>query len=88
MTRAAIARALALAGTMLAVALPSAAASAASPSAGKPLKLTVYALPATVQFMNHADDRLRGHGGSFQHIARGAIGRILDRMRLRRQEGE
>src|SRR5262249_27051780 len=23
-------------------------------------KLTVYAVPATVQFMNHADDRLRG----------------------------
>jgi len=33
------------------------AASAASQSSQK---LTVYAVPATVQFMNHADDRLRG----------------------------
>jgi len=38
---------------LLAAALP-ATASAASK------KLTVYAVPATVQFMNHADDRLRG----------------------------
>ena len=42
---------------LLAAALPVAAASGASRTAQK---LTVYAVPATVQFMNHADDRLRG----------------------------
>ena len=40
---------------LLAAALP---ATASAASASK--KLTVYAVPATVQFMNHADDRLRG----------------------------
>jgi hypothetical protein len=39
---------------LLAAALPVTAASGASP------KVKVYAFPATVQFMNHADDRLRG----------------------------
>lgn len=42
---------------LLATALAAATASGA-PSASQ--KLTVYAVPATVQFMNHADDRLRG----------------------------
>ncbi len=36
------------------------AAATASASARATQKLTVYAVPATVQFMNHADDRLRG----------------------------
>ncbi|MBV8066190.1 MAG: hypothetical protein JOY73_11740 [Actinobacteria bacterium] len=35
-----------------------AASASAAPSAGQ--TLTIYAVPATVQFMNHADDRLRG----------------------------
>ena len=42
---------------LLATALPITAASGASRASQK---LTVYAVPATVQFMNHADDRLRG----------------------------
>jgi hypothetical protein len=42
---------------LLAIALPVTAASA-SPAGSA--KVTVYAFPATVQFMNHADDRLRG----------------------------
>ena len=42
---------------LLATALPVTAASGASRA---PQMLTVYAVPATVQFMNHADDRLRG----------------------------
>jgi hypothetical protein len=42
---------------LLAAALP---ATAASASARATQKLTVYAVPSTVQFMNHADDRLRG----------------------------
>lgn len=33
---------------------------AASGASGASQKFTVYAVPATVQFMNHADDRLRG----------------------------
>ena len=33
---------------------------AASGASGASKKFTVYAVPATVQFMNHADDRLRG----------------------------
>jgi hypothetical protein len=45
-------RALAVA-VLLAAALPATAASAAP-------KVRVYAVPKTVQFMNHADDRLRG----------------------------
>jgi hypothetical protein len=35
-------------------------AATASGSARATQTLTVYAVPATVQFMNHADDRLRG----------------------------
>jgi hypothetical protein len=48
-----------LSGTavVLATALPGATASASTQATKK---LTVYAVPATVQFMNHADDRLRG----------------------------
>jgi hypothetical protein len=42
---------------VLAVALPAIPASGASQGAQN---LRVYAVPATVQFMNHADDRLRG----------------------------
>jgi hypothetical protein len=42
---------------LLAATLP---AAAASDSTRATTKLTVYAVPATVQFMNHADDRLRG----------------------------
>lgn len=42
---------------LLATVLPVTAASGASRASQK---LTVYAVPATVQFMNHADDRLRG----------------------------
>jgi len=36
------------------------AVSAASGASAASQKLTVYAVPSTVQFMNHADDRLRG----------------------------
>jgi hypothetical protein len=35
-------------------------ATAASGTSGLSKKLRVYAVPTTVQFMNHADDRLRG----------------------------
>jgi hypothetical protein len=42
---------------LIAAALPVSAASGASRTAQK---FTVFAVPATVQFMNHADDRLRG----------------------------
>jgi hypothetical protein len=42
---------------LLAAALPVTAASGASRASQK---LRVYAVPKTVQFMNHADDRLRG----------------------------
>jgi hypothetical protein len=42
---------------LLAAALPVASASGSSHASRK---LTLYAVPATVQFMNHADDRLRG----------------------------
>jgi hypothetical protein len=42
---------------LLATALPVATASGSTRTTQK---LTVYAVPATVQFMNHADDRLRG----------------------------
>jgi hypothetical protein len=45
--------AIALLATSLAV-------SAASGASRASQKLTVYAVPTTVQFMNHADDRLRG----------------------------
>lgn len=43
---------------LLTAALPAASAAAASPVAQKSLR--VYATPTTVQFLNHADDRLRG----------------------------
>jgi hypothetical protein len=42
---------------LLSTALPATAAWGSTPPTQK---LTVYAVPATVQFMNHADDRLRG----------------------------
>lgn len=57
MSRPRPARPLFAAFALLAIALPVTAASASS--AASP-RLTVYAVPATVQFMNHADDRLRG----------------------------
>jgi hypothetical protein len=57
MSRATCIRALLVAVVLLATALPAAGASG---SARATQKLTVYAVPATVQFMNHADDRLRG----------------------------
>ena len=50
-------RALLAAIAFLAMALPAIPASGASQASQN---LRVYALPATVQFMNHADDRLRG----------------------------
>ena len=46
------------AGVLLAAALPATGASGAPRVATQ--KLTVYAVPTTAQFMNHADDRLRG----------------------------
>ena len=57
MTHARSVRAL-LVATMLLATVFSAATATASSRATQ--KLTVYAVPATVQFMNHADDRLRG----------------------------
>jgi hypothetical protein len=56
MSRATSMRLLVGAVVLLATALPA----AASASTRATQKLTVYAVPATVQFMNHADDRLRG----------------------------
>jgi hypothetical protein len=56
MRRAPSIRLLFAAVVLLATALPA----TASGSARATQKLTVYAVPATVQFMNHADDRLRG----------------------------
>jgi hypothetical protein len=50
-------RLLLAAGALLVTAVPAASASGSSQAAQK---LTVYAVPTTVQFMNHADDRLRG----------------------------
>jgi hypothetical protein len=50
-------RALLAAIVVLAVALPAIPASGASQGSQN---LRIYAVPATVQFMNHADDRLRG----------------------------
>jgi hypothetical protein len=50
-------RSLVAAVVLLTVALSATAASGA-PQVSR--KLTIYAVPATVQFMNHADDRLRG----------------------------
>jgi hypothetical protein len=57
MSRATSIRLLLAAGVLLAAALPVAGASGSTRAAQK---LTVYAVPTTVQFMNHADDRLRG----------------------------
>jgi hypothetical protein len=57
MTRTKRARRLLAATVVLAAALPAIPASGASQASQK---LTVFAVPATVQFMNHADDRLRG----------------------------
>ena len=57
MTRAACIRLLLGALALLATAVP---ATAASRTGQATRTLTVYAVPATVQFMNHADDRLRG----------------------------
>jgi hypothetical protein len=57
MSRATSIRLLGAAVVLLATALPVAAASGSTRAAQK---LTVYAVPTTVQFMNHADDRLRG----------------------------
>ena len=61
MTRPLLVR-LALAGLALAAAAVTAAAAPAATARGaaQGQKLRVYAVPATVQFMNHADDRLRG----------------------------
>jgi hypothetical protein len=56
MRRAPSIRLLSAAVVLLATALPA----TASGSARATQKLTVYAVPTTVQFMNHADDRLRG----------------------------
>jgi hypothetical protein len=57
MSRRAFARSLVAAFALVAITLPVTAASGSSAGSAK---LTVYAFPATVQFMNHADDRLRG----------------------------
>jgi hypothetical protein len=57
MTGALSGRLLVVAVVLLTAALSTTAASGAS---HKSKKLTVFAVPATVQFMNHADDRLRG----------------------------
>lgn len=57
MSRATSIRFVVAAVVLLATALSAATASASTRATQK---LTVYAVPATVQFMNHADDRLRG----------------------------
>jgi hypothetical protein len=57
MSRTTSIRLLLAAVALLVTALPVTAASGASQVSQR---LTVYAVPATVQFMNHADDRLRG----------------------------
>jgi hypothetical protein len=57
MMRATCVRLVLAAAVLLVAALP---AGAASGTARATQKLTVYAVPSTVQFMNHADDRLRG----------------------------
>jgi hypothetical protein len=57
MSRATSMRLLFASVVLLASALPVAGA---WESAQATRNLTVYAVPATVQFMNHADDRLRG----------------------------
>lgn len=57
MSRTILLRLLAATLVVMATALPAAASTTASSASQK---LTVYAVPTTVQFMNHADDRLRG----------------------------
>jgi len=57
MSRTASRRCLFAAVALLAAALPATAASGASQATHR---LRLYAVPKTVQFMNHADDRLRG----------------------------
>jgi hypothetical protein len=57
MSRATSIRLLLAAVALLVTALPVATASGSTQATQK---LTVYAVPSTVQFMNHADDRLRG----------------------------
>jgi hypothetical protein len=57
MSRTTFARCVAGSVVLVAAALLVARASGASSASQK---LTIYAVPATVQFMNHADDRLRG----------------------------
>lgn len=57
MSRASSIRLLFAAVVLIATALPVAGASGSTHATRK---VTVYAVPATVQFMNHADDRLRG----------------------------
>jgi hypothetical protein len=57
MSRASSIRRLLAAAALLTTALPLTAARAATQATHD---VTVYAVPATVQFMNHADDRLRG----------------------------
>ena len=57
MSRATSMRLLFASVVLLASALPVAGAWEPTQATGN---LTVYAVPATVQFMNHADDRLRG----------------------------
>jgi hypothetical protein len=46
--------------TVVAVLVTASIVSGTARAATPPEKLTVYAVPTTVQFMNHADDRLRG----------------------------
>jgi hypothetical protein len=57
MTRTTTRRAIFAALALLASALPAATASGAVQATRK---VTVFAVPSTVQFMNHADDRVRG----------------------------
>ena len=57
MSRATCIRLLSAGVVLLATAVPVAGAWGSTQATQK---LTVYAVPATVQFMNHADDRLRG----------------------------
>jgi hypothetical protein len=55
---------------LLAAALPATVASGASRASQT---FTVYAVPATVQFMNHADDRLRGMSTNPFNLKQGAV---------------
>ena len=53
------------------------AVSAASGATQASQRLTVYAVPTTVQFMNHADDRLRGMSTNFSAGSSVAVGGSL-----------